>query len=121
MSSFANLTFVRIFICLEIVLFISSATAENTPEPSAKRYCGRQLTEILALICHGEYGAYLTAGKRAGNERVGGERVGGEHQTEQEMHRLKLKKKYIHNTNAIIYCTSLIYSYSRVLGRIHIQ
>lgn len=49
-SLFKSMT-VRILICLEISLLLTSAMADS----STKRFCGRSLTESLALICDGEY------------------------------------------------------------------
>lgn len=43
---------VRTLICFEISLLLTSAVAMDF---STKRFCGRVLTESLALICDGEY------------------------------------------------------------------
>lgn len=69
MSSPVKTMFIRTLICLEITLFVSSALADyyDYRESSSKRFCGRYLTESLALICDGEYEAIVHAKKRSGN------------------------------------------------------
>lgn len=58
---------IRTLICLEVTLFITSALADyyDYRESSSKRFCGRSLTESLALICDGEYEA-IVHNKRSG-------------------------------------------------------
>lgn len=51
-SIFKSMT-VRILVCLEFSLFLTSIVAGDPAYH--KRYCGRVLTESLALICEGEY------------------------------------------------------------------
>lgn len=66
MTSFTNLSFVRIFICLEIIMLISTAVAQD----DFKRYCGHHLTSALSLICEGQYGELntYTEEKRSGGK-----------------------------------------------------
>lgn len=52
MASILKSMTVRILICLEISLLLTSTVAMDY---STKRFCGRVLTESLALICDGEY------------------------------------------------------------------
>lgn len=67
MSSPVKTMIIRTLICLEVTLFITSALADyyDYRESSSKRFCGRSLTESLALICDGEYEA-IVHNKRSG-------------------------------------------------------
>lgn len=60
--------FMRTLVCLEVTLFITSALAESYDdhESSNRRFCGRALTDALALVCDGEYEAIVPASKRSG-------------------------------------------------------
>lgn len=65
MASLMKSLAVRILVLLEISLFLTSAMA--TEFGRNHRYCGRVLTESLALICDGEYGGLLPPShKRSG-------------------------------------------------------
>lgn len=57
MASLIKSMIVRILICLEISLFITSTMADFTEfgRGSTKKFCGKMLTESLALICNNEY------------------------------------------------------------------
>lgn len=56
MVSFFESMIVRILICIEMSLFLTSAMATDFGGGGRNhRYCGRVLTESLALICEGEY------------------------------------------------------------------
>lgn len=56
---------IRILICLEISLLVMAMDFEGFGRNH--RYCGRVLTESLALICDGEYGGLLPPShKRSG-------------------------------------------------------
>lgn len=70
MASLMKPLAVRILILLEISLFLTSAMATDFSSGFGRnhRYCGRVLTESLALICDGEYGGLLPPShKRSGN------------------------------------------------------
>lgn len=70
MASFGKLTIVRILICFEVSLFISSTLAMpdygDALAGSTKRFCGRMLSEALAVICNNEYGTLINPNKRSG-------------------------------------------------------
>lgn len=69
MASHFNSTIVRMIICLEISLFLTSTVAMDFSDgvgQSTKRFCGRMLTESLALICDGQYGTIIPTDKRSG-------------------------------------------------------
>lgn len=61
MASYYKSMFVRILICLEFSLCLTSTMAMDL---STKRFCGHVLTESLALICDGEYETII---KRSGS------------------------------------------------------
>lgn len=64
MASLYKSMFVRILICLEISLCLTSIMAMDL---STKRFCGHVLTESLALICDGEYETIVPSNsKRSG-------------------------------------------------------
>lgn len=66
MASLYKSMFVRILICLEISLCLTSIMAMDL---STKRFCGHVLTESLALICDGEYETIVPSNsKRSGME-----------------------------------------------------
>lgn len=69
MASLFKSMIVRILICLEISLFLTSTMAdfsEGFGRGSTKRFCGRMLTESLALICNNEYETIIHPSKRSG-------------------------------------------------------
>lgn len=72
MASLYKSLIVRILICLEISsLFLTSTMADDFGDSSfgrgsTKRFCGRMLTESLALICNNEYETIIHASKRSG-------------------------------------------------------
>lgn len=69
MASYFNSMIVRMLICLEISLFLTSTMAMDFSDGvgrSTKRFCGRMLTESLALICDGQYGTIIPTDKRSG-------------------------------------------------------
>lgn len=69
MASHFNSMIVRMLICLEISLFLTSTMAMDFSDGvtrSTKRFCGRMLTESLALICDGQYGTIIPTDKRSG-------------------------------------------------------
>lgn len=69
MASLVKPLAVRILIFLEISLFLTSTMA--TDFGRNHRYCGRVLTESLALICDGEYGGLLPQShKRSGKHKI---------------------------------------------------
>lgn len=57
MASFFKTTIVCILICLDISLLVASTEdfGDFASRGSTKRFCGRMLTESLAMICNGEY------------------------------------------------------------------
>ena len=58
-----------LLICLEISLFLTSSMAMDFSDGlsrSTKRFCGRMLTDSLALICDGQYGTIVPMDKRSG-------------------------------------------------------
>lgn len=72
MASQLKSMLVRILICLEISLFFTSTMAMDFSDGlgrSTKRFCGRMLTESLALICDGQYGTIIPMDKRSGKKR----------------------------------------------------
>lgn len=70
MASQVKSMIVRVLICLEISLFITSTMAdysEGFGRGSTKRFCGRILTDSLALICNNEYEQFIPS-KRSGKQ-----------------------------------------------------
>lgn len=74
MATLFKLMIVRILICLEISLLITSTMAngdfdyaEGFGRGSTKRLCGKNLVEALALICNGEYNTLQTEKRSGGN------------------------------------------------------
>lgn len=59
---------VRVIICLEIFSFMTSAMCDfrDFRDNGNKRFCGRMLTDSLALLCDGEYEAIIHPSKRSG-------------------------------------------------------
>lgn len=55
MASFFKTTIVCILICLDISLLVASNEDFDFTRGSTKRFCGRMLTDSLAVICNSEY------------------------------------------------------------------
>lgn len=70
MASFFKTTIVCILICLDISLLVASTVDfSEVGRGSTKRFCGKMLTDALALICNNEYQSFITnpiAAKRSG-------------------------------------------------------
>lgn len=57
--------------CLEILFFVTTTMADFRDfRDSSKRFCGRMLTDSLALICEGEYEAMIHPSKRSGKRKT---------------------------------------------------
>lgn len=70
MASLMKPLAVRILIVLEISLFLTSTMATDSEGFGRNhRYCGRVLTESLALICDGEYGELLPQSHKRSGKR----------------------------------------------------
>lgn len=71
MSSTGKTVFIRVIICLEIFLLISSTMGDyrDFRDNGKKRFCGRMLTDSLALLCNGEYEAIIHPSKRSGKNK----------------------------------------------------
>lgn len=67
MASFFKTTIVCILICLDISLLVASTLDFNGElgRGSTKRFCGKMLTDSLALICNNEYQSFIPV-KRSG-------------------------------------------------------
>lgn len=71
-SHFKSLV-VQMLICIEISLFLTSSVAMDFSDGlgrSTKRFCGRMLTDSLALICDGQYGTIVPMDKRSGTYKL---------------------------------------------------
>lgn len=59
----------QILFWMEISLLLTSSMAVDYSDGfsrSSKRFCGRMITDSLALICDGEYGTIVPMEKRSG-------------------------------------------------------